>query len=85
MPKILVLVSEGQKVLWVGAAHYERVSLSEWVRRRCDAGLGAGEPEAWPDSARRVDEEQPGGSRAVVPSPAPSSARSFRPDFKKGK
>ncbi len=42
MPKILINVRESQKELWVAAAHDERVSLSEWIRRRCDGGLTAG-------------------------------------------
>jgi hypothetical protein len=32
---ILLRVSLEQKELWVGQAHDERVSLSEWIRRRC--------------------------------------------------
>jgi hypothetical protein len=33
---ILLRVSLEQKELWVGQAHDERVSLSEWIRRRCN-------------------------------------------------
>lgn len=61
----MVRVSEGQKELWVGAAHDERVSLSEWIRRRCDAGLGSGEA---------VMPVPPPVVRAPV-SPEPSPAR----------
>jgi hypothetical protein len=39
---ILLRVSLEQKELWVGQAHDERVSLSEWIRRRCN---GAPRPE----------------------------------------
>jgi hypothetical protein len=36
---ILLRVSLEQKELWVGQAHDERVSLSEWIRRRCNGGV----------------------------------------------
>jgi hypothetical protein len=39
---ILLRVSLEQKELWVGQAHDERVSLSEWIRRRCN---GSPKPE----------------------------------------
>lgn len=43
MPKVILVVSDEQKALWVEAAHAERLTLSEWIRRRCDGGLAAGE------------------------------------------
>lgn len=62
------------------AAYQERVSLSEWVRRRCDAGLVAGEGEAVVPIGT-----QPGAaSRDLRLSPATSPERSFRPDPKGG-
>lgn len=75
----MLRVSEGTKELWVAAAHDERVSLSEWIRRRCDGALVAGDGEAVvPIGA------QPGAvSRDLRPSPA-TSARSFRADPKNG-
>lgn len=42
MATVYLHVDEVQKALWVAAAHDERVSLSEWIRRRCDGGLAAG-------------------------------------------
>ena len=43
MPRIVLSLSEQQKTHWVEAAYEDRVSLSEWIRRRCDAGLKRGE------------------------------------------
>ena len=68
MPKILLNVSDGQKSLWVGAAHDERVTLSEWIRRCCDAGLTAG---AYGD--QRLASSRPAKSdEEVAPTPAVS-------------
>lgn len=75
MPKILVNVSEGQKELWVAAAHDERVSLSEWIRRRCDDGLGSG------GVARAADSASPVVAAAAPPVP---SSRKCPADTPKG-
>ena len=77
---VMVRVDPVTKALWVDAAHGERVSLSEWVRRRCDDGLAAGVGTGPSDLV-------PGGrgedrSPAVSPS-LPVSVREFRPDPKK--
>lgn len=37
--KIMINVHDAQKEHWVKAAHEEMVSLSEWIRRACDARL----------------------------------------------
>ena len=87
MPKILVNVSEAQKGVWVREAHGELVSLSEWVRRACDAraglGAGAGEspkvaPALAPSPSPGDDTVTPGTKAGLV-----SSQGSFKPDFKK--
>ena len=74
MPKILVNVSGEQKELWVGAAHDERLSLSEWIRRRCDDGLGAGVPEAAGGSAPSVSAvaRETGAAQTSRVSPEPA-------------
>ena len=98
MPKILVNVSEAQKGVWVREAHGELVSLSEWIRRACDAraGLGAGDVGGLP---RDAGPTRSSASPSAAPAPSPpadavtpvgepglvSSAGSFRPDFKGGK
>jgi hypothetical protein len=47
---ILLRVSLEQKELWVGQAHDERVSLSEWIRRRCNgAPVASSSREVRPD------------------------------------
>jgi hypothetical protein len=86
MPKLILNVSDSQKALWVGAAHDERVSLSEWVRRQCDGGLGAGEVEGLPSSPAAVVSRPVSPSSAPAPSPPfPRSVREFRgPDPKGG-
>ena len=42
MPRIVISLTDGQKDVWVAAAHGERVSLSEWVRRAADVRAEAG-------------------------------------------
>jgi hypothetical protein len=80
MPKILVNVSEGQKSLWVAAAHDERVSLSEWIRRRCDGGLTAGADERPGES---VTESVVDPFRVASTPERPPAVSSFRPDPKR--
>jgi hypothetical protein len=46
---ILLRVSLEQKELWVGQAHDERVSLSEWIRRRCNGAPRPASVEVRPD------------------------------------
>ena len=79
MPRLVISVGDVQKELWVAAAHDERVSLSEWVRRRCDdgleAGAGTGDAEA---TAPVVATPAPASSPSL-----PQSVREFRPDPKK--
>lgn len=84
----MVRVSEGRKELWVAAAHDERVSLSEWIRRRCDDGLvrpsdvastaarGVTDTGAVRESLVSGGSGSPGGL---------TSPRSFRPDPKGGR
>lgn len=92
MAQILVNVSDGQKGLWVAAAHDERVSLSEWIRRRCDDGLGrgavvstAGRGVTDTGSVRESPDAGGSGSPAPPPSPLPTSVREFKgPDPKGG-
>jgi hypothetical protein len=82
---ILLRVSLEQKELWVGQAHDERVSLSEWIRRRCNGGLAAGAAETTQDSdAPKVHpvREVVGTSRPTSAPPAPAASPSVRPDPK---
>jgi hypothetical protein len=75
---ILLRVSLEQKELWVGQAHDERVSLSEWIRRRCNGGLAAGDkPENEPNHRGEGVVDAPGST-----TPAPAANPSFRPDPK---
>ena len=88
MPQILLNVSGVQKELWVAAAHDERVSLSEWIRRRCDAGLeegvrAAGDISSPVAAAPSSSPSNPGRTRPPS-SEQPGTAGSFKPDFKKG-
>jgi hypothetical protein len=46
---ILLRVSLEPKELWVGQAHDERVSLSEWIRRRCNGAPKPAAVEVRPD------------------------------------
>ena len=82
MPRIILNVREDQKALWVDQAFEERVSLAEWIRRRCDAGLGAGGRDR---TGTGGDVDASVGPRhslsAEAAAPAPSS---FRPDPKGG-
>lgn len=84
MPRIVISVGEVQKELWVVAAHEERVSLSEWIRRRCDDGLEAGAAgDAGTDGGLSA-KAQPRAAGAPASSPRlPQSVREFRPDPKK--
>ncbi len=45
MPKIIFNVGPGLKELWVEAAHAERVTLSEWIRRACAMKLQSDAPK----------------------------------------
>lgn len=92
MATVMVRVSEGQKGLWVAAAHDERVSLSEWVRRRCDDGLGAGEVGADTPSVAESGGVPFRASRSSAPAPSSpepvfggqslAARHGFRPDPK---
>jgi len=87
MASIMVRVDEGTKGLWVLAAHGELCSLSEWVRRACDAraGLAAGGNDG--EVAVRTRPVSPSGDGPQTGGHPrqPPAASSFRPDFKKGK
>ena len=65
----MVRVSEGEKELWVAAAHDERVSLSEWIRRCLNAGLSAGDDV--PGAAVTGDAARDGEARRGVTPPRP--------------
>ena len=73
MPKVILVVSDEQKDLWVEAAHAQRLSLSEWIRRRCDGGLAAGEPGG--AAAPRREGSSGFESQSAAPtSPAPAAS-----------
>jgi hypothetical protein len=85
-------VTEGQKALWVDRAFEERLTLSEWIRRSCDGGLGAGarmvgsESENGGQPEERASGVSPStGPMAPARYPASPAPRSFRPDPKGGK
>jgi len=76
MPRIVVSLTDGQKDVWVAAAHDERVTLSEWVRRAADARAGLGTGEV-------VMPVPPPVVRAPV-SPVPSPVDAVSPDSFQG-
>jgi hypothetical protein len=72
MAKIILNVSDEQKALWVDSAYEERMSLSEWIRRRCDGHFPerravAKAPTTAPVVADSVDRSVAG--RTVRPDP----------------
>lgn len=68
MPRIVISLSEQQKELWVEASHAERVTLSEWIRRRCDGALeGWGSPTADPLADIHAAAERAAASRMSQP------------------
>lgn len=85
---IPVRVTEEEHALWVLEAGKEKVSLGEWIRRRCSLTAGdqrdvretvASEEGSRAASPRTTGTPQPASSQ-VVPSPAVSK-RSYQPDF----
>jgi hypothetical protein len=44
MPRIIFTVSDAERELWVEAAHSERISLSEWLRRAARSRVGIEAP-----------------------------------------
>jgi hypothetical protein len=91
VPRVHLVCGEGEKELWVAAAHDERVSLGEWLRRAARARLagevqvgvvgGSPSPEFDPPSPAAVEpSSQPAlvdrpATRQVTPVPKASSAR----------
>lgn len=82
MPKVILVVSDEQKALWVEAAHAERLTLSEWIRRRCDGGLAAGEQPGATEQSHSKAESMVATDRDLPPareasgdsSPAPAAS-----------
>lgn len=85
---IQVRCSPEEKAEWGSLAASAGLALSEWVRRRCDAGLDAGVAQmpalTFPASGERAKEREHSAARLGTPSPASSPERSFRPDPKGG-
>ena len=86
---VMVRLDRATKELWVEAAHDERVSLSEWVRRAAEARLGGGvaAPRREGSSGFESPSVAPPPSLDVVSPDAGRDVRvgksSFRPDPKK--
>ena len=64
----------------MAAAHDERVSLSEWIRRRCDGGLVAGGENVMgePRVGRAPATVRESGSESSVPPATSSPSRCVR-------
>jgi hypothetical protein len=82
MPKIILNVSEEQKALWVDQAFEDRVSLSEWIRRRCDGGLDGREVAPRREGSSGFESQSASRPSSPRPFPPAPSGRSFRPDPK---
>lgn len=67
MPLVNVRVDDATRALWVEAAGGEMLTLSEWIRKACDARLGLA--DRFVDKPLRLDVEEPVGETAAVTAP----------------
>lgn len=95
MPTVTLKVTDETHGLWVESARTDGVSLSEWIRRRCDGPVDAGVAQTPaltpPASGGRAEEqgERP-RSRLGTPPPASTGGKRYsgpdlRPSEKKAK